>query len=697
MLRHLAFTFALIAAFAQSAFAQSSPGVVFGQVPTATQWNSYFAAKQDLLVATGNSLLSNVTSGAAYPTFEVMPSCSAANQALIWTTNVGFGCQTLPTGGGSPAGAANAIQINGGSGSFAAVTPANSSVLVTNGSGVPSLSTSLPNITVGSGSTNGITLSGSSTNPVLGTTGGSLYLIPASGTNVQINALAMDLVGSSPNWISVDSSQGTDLKSWKVSQLLNGTYSIVALNDAQSAQTTAYQISRGTGSNAYGIPSHTWYTSTASGTPIQRMFLNSSGLQLSPLAGATDIGNLQVARTFSGTSSSGFVNSAIYASDTVSGSPVGNEWAESVVLNSSATSGQHVGIAAKATATGTATVWGMYSQFYGQASGGTVIGEEIQGGRNITGNAVGLDITQPTGYTIDEAIRTPTGTNISIGANGGSYGGGLGVIYIANDNTDPTANPTGGGVLYSSGGVLKWRGQTGAATNISALPGYITGCMASNDATTPNSVLDISGCVATDSANAMTLNGAAITKSTAGAWAAGTGHNGMGSGLTVAASTWYHVCAAVISGAYDVFFDTAVACTHTPTGTTATRRIGSIKTDASSNIIGFVQYGQTNYWTTQVTDASSVATFTAPTLVALTVPPGLSVFPIVSIRTSIGASMWSGLYSTATNNVGANGTPVFDQFATNTASQIYFSFASTGSSFTAYTYGWRDTTLAEHP
>ena len=43
-----------IAAFAISiacaitlAFAQSSPGLITGQVPTAAQWNSYFAAKQD--------------------------------------------------------------------------------------------------------------------------------------------------------------------------------------------------------------------------------------------------------------------------------------------------------------------------------------------------------------------------------------------------------------------------------------------------------------------------------------------------------------------------------------------------------------------------------------------------------------------------------------------------------------------------
>lgn len=42
---------AAIAAFfyAQNSFAQSSPNLIYGQVPTAAQWNSYFTAKQDVI------------------------------------------------------------------------------------------------------------------------------------------------------------------------------------------------------------------------------------------------------------------------------------------------------------------------------------------------------------------------------------------------------------------------------------------------------------------------------------------------------------------------------------------------------------------------------------------------------------------------------------------------------------------------
>lgn len=47
-----------------------------------------------------------------------------------------------------------------------------------------------------------------------------------------------------------------------------------------------------------------------------------------------------------------------------------------------------------------------------------------------------------------------------------SFGSGAGVIGLANATTVPTTNPTGGGVLYSEGGALKWRGSSGTVTVI---------------------------------------------------------------------------------------------------------------------------------------------------------------------------------------------------------------------------------------
>jgi hypothetical protein len=61
-----------------------------------------------------------------------------------------------------------------------------------------------------------------------------------------------------------------------------------------------------------------------------------------------------------------------------------------------------------------------------------------------------------------------TGSSNTQFASGGSVsvGGGVGVIGITNAATVPTTNPTGGGILYSEAGALKWRGSAGTITTI---------------------------------------------------------------------------------------------------------------------------------------------------------------------------------------------------------------------------------------
>lgn len=60
-----------------------------------------------------NTVLSNATSGSAVPTAFSMPSCSTATSALIWTTNTGFGCQTI-TGTGTVTSVATGTGLTGG-------------------------------------------------------------------------------------------------------------------------------------------------------------------------------------------------------------------------------------------------------------------------------------------------------------------------------------------------------------------------------------------------------------------------------------------------------------------------------------------------------------------------------------------------------------------------------------------------------
>lgn len=63
-----------------------------------------------------------------------------------------------------------------------------------------------------------------------------------------------------------------------------------------------------------------------------------------------------------------------------------------------------------------------------------------------------------------ERVRITSAGDLGFG--GSSFGSGAKVIFIANATTNPTTNPTGGGVLYATGGALTWRGSAGTVTTI---------------------------------------------------------------------------------------------------------------------------------------------------------------------------------------------------------------------------------------
>jgi hypothetical protein len=162
------------------------------------------------------------------------------------------------------------------------------------------------------------------------------------------------------------------------------------------------------------------------------------------------------------------------------------------------------------------------------------------------------------------------------------------------------------------------------ASRIAAARGQLGGLGLSNDIATPNTVLDIASGTATDSTNTTTITLGAFTKSIAGAWSAGTGNAGMGVGLTATLSTWYHVFAAIISGAADVFFDTSAVAANAPAGTTAFRRIGSFKLDASVHILPFAQNGDWFDWgTTSLEFTGTPGVTTAVTHTLIGCPPGV--------------------------------------------------------------------------
>ncbi len=89
---------------------------------------------------------------------------------------------------------------------------------------------------------------------------------------------------------------------------------------------------------------------------------------------------------------------------------------------------------------------------------------------------LGLDPSAGNTYSIVTCYKQSVGDrdlqlglkNLAVGANGGtpSFGGAYGGIFIANATTTPGSTPSGGGVLYVTGGALTYKGSSGHITTI---------------------------------------------------------------------------------------------------------------------------------------------------------------------------------------------------------------------------------------
>lgn len=243
--------------------------------------------------------------------------------------------------------------------------------------------------------------------------------------------------------------------------------------------------------------------------------------------------------------------------------------------------------------------------------------------------------------------------------------------------------------------------------------GYLAGLTLSNDGGSPNSVIDVSAGMCADSTNLITIRLGAFTKSTGGAWVAGSGNNGMGQGLTVANNTWYHVFAAIIGVTPDVFFDTSATGSHAPAGIVAFRRIGSFKTaGGTTNILAFTQSYDTFMWSAQVADVNAAAPGNAAVTRALTVPPGVvgeAIFNLGVTSNNAGnneAALISPLSTADTAPVNGNATlgvfvaaasanapySVLARCVTDTSGQVRSRMLSgaAGSVLAITTLGWRD-------
>jgi hypothetical protein len=126
----------------------------------------------------------------------------------------------------------------------------------------------------------------------------------------------------------------------------------------------------------------------------------------------------------------------------------------------------------------------------------------------------------------------------------------------------------------------------------------------------------------------------ALIKRLDATWAAGTNQGGLFTGAK-ANSTWYH-CFAIYNpttGVSDCGFDTSVTAANIPSGYTKYKRVGSIRTNGSGNILAFLQTEKYFALATSLLDITNASqTIASETLRTLTIPLGVKTIVIGNIQ-----------------------------------------------------------------
>lgn len=166
--------------------------------------------------------------------------------------------------------------------------------------------------------------------------------------------------------------------------------------------------------------------------------------------------------------------------------------------------------------------------------------------------------------------------------------------------------------------------------------GHIGGLQISNNGTDSDHDIDIAvgECRATGH-DANLVISSATTKRIDASWVTGSGNGGMASAVSLTADTTYHLFLVDDgAGTTDAGFDTSLTATNllSDTGGSFYRRIGSVITDGTSNILAFSQHGDEFLLADPPLDVNSASVTTTASLHGLTVPTGIKVRSITNLR-----------------------------------------------------------------
>ena len=243
--------------------------------------------------------------------------------------------------------------------------------------------------------------------------------------------------------------------------------------------------------------------------------------------------------------------------------------------------------------------------------------------------------------------------------------------------------------------------------------GHLYGLTLSNSITSLNNDISVSTGECRSASNTQDIFlTSVIVKQLNNIFASGTNAGGIVDAVTKQANSTYHAFVITDGVSVDVCFSTSIIPTgqpNYPAGFTQYRRIGAVTTDGSSNIRQFSQFGDRFLYTGKpIADASGASIATGRTLVTLTVPSGIKVFPIINSFDFTNNyqlfydpdSTWPPTLTPNSINTGSNilmqknggysGFSALNGFMTNTVRQIGVDTSANSTTFYLDTYGWID-------
>jgi hypothetical protein len=611
------------------ALAQTSPNLTYGQVSTPGQWNSYFAAKQDVLGYT---------------------PVNRAGDTMFGTL------KTL-----SPTGNVAGLVVTPG---LAPTSPADGSIWVTN-TGIYTQ------------------INGSTIGPLGSITPGAFAATPPLTVNV---AGGVATFGIDTSYFAKTASNLSDLASASAARANLGLGSIATLNsvDLTANVSNTLPVANG-GTGAASLTANGVLFGGGTGAVQATSALSAGQIVVGVTSGAP--------RALSMSGDCTLASSGAITCTKTNGTALGPfATASTINLTSNVTGTLPVANGG----TGAATL-GQYNVLLGNGTS-ALAGTLLTSGQLLVGQA-----TFPQARTLSgDCTLANTGAITCTKLNGVSPG----TTYPLNVGT--SAN----NVVQLDGSSRYPAADGSQITNISAVwaPGTLNGLTLSRaSATTVGIATGAARNEDTGTGFNMIL-ASAITKSLS-TWAAGTGNGGLDTG-SIAASSWYHVwlIRKDSDGSIDALLSLSATAPTMPSGYTARRRIGAIKTDLSGQVIAFTQIGDRFIWAAASRDMSSAVASTSAQLVTLSVPTGISALADIEVLATAGVSVAIYVSSPYQNDEAPgtdesttpgytayaassfNRSPLRGQFMTNTSGQIRTrNSVANSTTIGIFTYGWVDT------